>query len=92
MTSREPRRPRRRWQQAWTGRTHAAGDAAARRHGWTITITSTRSGLSGRVYRDPRFGTRDLAGSSRDHRGAGLGMMNGCDAPGDLTRNRGPLP
>jgi hypothetical protein len=92
MTPPKPRRPRRRWQHAWSNRIHAAGDAAARRHGWTVTVTSTRSGLSGRVYRDPRFGTRNLAGSSTDHRRAGPGVPAGCEAPGDLTRNRRPLP
>jgi hypothetical protein len=92
MTSHEPRRARRRWQQAWSDRMHAAGDAAARRHGWTVTVTSARSGFSSREYRDPRFGTRDLVGSSTDHRRAGPGVPAGCEAPGDLTRNRRPLP
>ena len=77
MTSPEPRRPRRRWQSAWSDRVHAAGDAAARCHGWTIMVISTRSGLSGRVYRDPRFATRTLAGPSTDQRRAGLGMLTG---------------
>jgi hypothetical protein len=92
MTSHEPRRPRRGWQQAWSDRVHAAGDAAARRHGWTITATSARSGLSGRVYSDPRFATRTLAGSSTGQRRVGPDVMPGCDAPGDLTGNRRPLP
>ncbi len=87
MTSHEPRRPRG-WQQAWSNRIHAAGDAAARRHGWTVTVTSTRSGLSGRVYRDPRFAGRVLVGSSTDHRCADPDVVPGCDAPGDLTGNR----
>ncbi len=77
MTSHEPRRARRGWQQAWSDRIHAGGDAAARRHGWTVTVTSSRSGLSGRVYRDPRFATRTLAGPSTDQRRAGLGMLTG---------------
>jgi hypothetical protein len=92
MKSHEPRRPRCGWQQAWGDRVHAAGDAAARSHGWTVTVTSARSGLSGRVYRDPRFATRALAGSSTDQRRAGLDVMPGCDAPGDLTANRRLLP
>ena len=92
MTSHKPWRPRRRWQQAWSDWVHAGGDAAARCHGWTITVTSTRSGFSGRVYRDPRFGTRDLAESSADQRRAGPHVPIGCDAPGELTRNRRPLP
>jgi len=92
MKAHEPRRLRRRWQHAWSNRIHAAGDAAASSHGWTVTVTSTRSGLSGRVYRDPRFGTRDLAESSADQRRAGPHVPIGCDAPGELTRNRRPLP
>ena len=47
-----------RWQQRLSRRVHAAGDAAAREHGWTITETRGRLGFSGRVYRDPRFATR----------------------------------
>jgi hypothetical protein len=77
MSSHESRRARGRWRQAWSDRVHAAGDAAARRHGWTITITSTRSRFRGRVYRDPRFGTRNLAGPSTDQRRAGPGMLTG---------------
>ena len=92
MTSPEPRRARRRWRRAWTDRVHAAGDAAARRHGWTVKVTSTRSGFSGRVYRDPRFEAPTLAGSSTDQRRAGPGLVTGCDAPGDLTGNRRFIP
>ena len=77
MTSPESRRPRRGWQQAWSDRVHAAGDAAARRHGWTVTVTSDRSRFNGRVYRDPRFGAQNLAGPSTDQRRAGLGMLTG---------------
>jgi len=92
MTSPEPRRARRGWQQAWNERVHAAGDAVARRHGWTITVTSTRSGFSGRVYRDPRFGTRNLAGSSTDQCRPGPHVLTGCEAPGDLTADRRLIP
>jgi hypothetical protein len=92
MTSHKPQRPRRGWQQAWSDRVHTGGDAAARRHGWTVTVASTRSGLSGRVYRDPRFGTRNLAGSSTDQCRAGPHVLTGCEAPGDLTADRRPLP
>ncbi len=88
MTSHKPRRPRRRWQQAWSNRVHAGGDAAARSHGWTVTVTSTRSGLSGRVYRDPRFAARILAGSSIGQRRAEAAVAAGCDAPGDLPASR----
>jgi hypothetical protein len=77
MSSHESRRAHRGWRQAWSDRVHAAGDAAARRHGWTITVTSDRSRFSGRVYRDPRFGTRNLAGPSTDQRRAGPGMLTG---------------
>ena len=50
---------------AWIGRrqrelsdrVHAAGDAAARQHGWTVT-TTRRFGLGARTYRDPRFDDR----------------------------------
>jgi hypothetical protein len=37
-------------------RVHASGDARARAAGWTVTATPGRFGLSGRTYRDPRFG------------------------------------
>ena len=62
-----------RWQQRLSGRVHAAGDAAARRHGWTITETRGRLGFGSRVYRDPRFNTRSAgdpagrAGPARQH-------------------------
>ncbi len=93
MTSPEPRRARRRWQHAaWSNRVHAAGDASARRHGWTVTVTSSRSGLSGRVYRDPRFAARNLVGSSTEQRRAGPHVLTGCDAPGDLTGPRRLIP
>jgi hypothetical protein len=36
-------------------RKHAAGDAVARQHGWTITTTENTPGFSGRCYHDPRF-------------------------------------
>jgi hypothetical protein len=35
---------------------HADGDARARAAGWTVTVTGGPFGLSGRAYRDPRFG------------------------------------
>lgn len=41
-----------------SGNAHAAGDAQARARGWTVTRTPGPLGLSGRAYRDPRFGTR----------------------------------
>jgi hypothetical protein len=37
-------------------RAHASGDAQARAAGWTVTVTGDPFGLSGRAYRDPRFG------------------------------------
>jgi hypothetical protein len=51
---------------AWIGRrqrelsdpVYAAGDAAARQHGWTVTATTGRFGFGGRSYRDPRFDNR----------------------------------
>ena len=92
MKAHEPRRLRRRWQHAWSNRIHAAGDAAASSHGWTVTVTGTRSGLSGRVYRDPRFGTRNLAGSSTDQCRPGPHVLTGCEAPGDLTADRRLIP
>ena len=42
-------------QEAVSDRMHSGGDAAARRHGWTITKTTGRFGFGARVYRDPRF-------------------------------------
>ncbi len=92
MTSHELRWPRRRWQHAWSDRVHAGGDAAASSHGWTVTVTSTRSGLSGRVYRDPRFGTGNLAGSSTDLCRPGPHVLTSCEAPGDLTADRRLIP
>jgi len=51
---------------AWVGRrqrelsdrVHAAGDAAARQHGWTVAATTARFGFGARTYRDPRFDDR----------------------------------
>ncbi len=90
MLFHEPRRARRRWQQVLSDRVHAAGDTVARSHGWTVTVTSTRSGFGGRVYCDPRFGPRSLAESSTGKRRPGPVMVTGCDAPGDLSGNRRP--
>jgi hypothetical protein len=41
-----------------SGRAHATADGRARALGWEVTETSGRLGLSGRRYRDPRFGAR----------------------------------
>ncbi len=38
-------------------RAHAAGDTDARAIGWTSTRTTGWLGVTGRTYRDPRFGT-----------------------------------
>jgi hypothetical protein len=51
---------------AWVGarqrelsdRVHAAGDAAAGQHGWTVTAATGRFGFGARSYRDPRFDDR----------------------------------
>lgn len=58
-----PRRPRllaglRRRQRQLSDRVHAAGDARAARHGWTITKTTGALGFGARNYRDPRFDGR----------------------------------
>ena len=45
-------------------RIHAAADDRARALGWQVTPTPGPLGLSGRQYRDPRFG--DRAGHRRD--------------------------
>jgi hypothetical protein len=42
-------------------RAHARGDAFALAAGWTVTMTHGPLGLSGRTYRDPRFGARRSA-------------------------------
>ena len=47
-----------RGQQYLSDRVHAAGDAAARQHGWTVTATTGRFGFGVRIYRDPRFDDR----------------------------------
>jgi hypothetical protein len=39
-------------------RVHATADDRARALGWEVTETSGWPGLSGRRYRDPRFGAR----------------------------------
>jgi hypothetical protein len=39
-------------------RLHAAGDAAALQHGWTVTAGTGWFGFGARSYRDPRFNTR----------------------------------
>ncbi len=39
-------------------RVHAAGDAVARQHGWTVTATTGWFGLGARSYRDLRFDSR----------------------------------
>ena len=39
-------------------RAHGAGDVCAREQGWTVTWTPGPLGLSGRLYRDPRFDSR----------------------------------
>jgi hypothetical protein len=51
---------------AWVGarqrelsdRVHAAGDAAAGQHGWTVTAATGQFGFGARSYRDPRFDDR----------------------------------
>jgi hypothetical protein len=45
-------------QRELSDRIHAAEDAAARRHGWTVTATTGRFGFGARSYQDPRFGGR----------------------------------
>jgi len=47
---------RRQWE--LSDRVHAAGDAEARQHGWTVTKSTGRFGFGARVYRDPRFDDR----------------------------------
>ena len=55
-------------QQELSNRVHAAGDAAARQHGWTVTATTGWFGFGARSYRDPRFNDRrqQLALSRQD--------------------------
>jgi hypothetical protein len=45
-------------QRELSDRVHAAGDAAARQHGWTVTSTTGRFGFGARTYRDPRSAGR----------------------------------
>ncbi len=47
---------------------HAAGDATARQHGWTVTATAGWFGFGARSYWDPRFDERrqQLAQSGQD--------------------------
>ena len=55
-------------QQELSDRVHAAGDAAAWQHGWTVTECTGRLGFAARSYRDPRFNNRrqQLARSEQD--------------------------
>ena len=48
----------RRRQRELSDRIHAAGDAAARQHGWAITKSSGALGFGARSFRDPRFNSR----------------------------------
>lgn len=48
----------RRRQRHLSDRVHAAGDALAAGHGWTITQTTGTFGFGARTYRDPRFDRR----------------------------------
>jgi hypothetical protein len=45
-------------QRELSDRVHAAGDAAAGQHGWTVTAATGRFGFGARSYRDPRFDAR----------------------------------
>jgi hypothetical protein len=45
-------------QQQLSDRAHAAGDAYAVAHGWTIAHGKGPLGMGDRTYRDPRFGAR----------------------------------
>jgi hypothetical protein len=47
-----------RGQQYLSDRVHAAGDAAARQHGWTVTAATGQFGFGARSYRDHRFEDR----------------------------------
>ena len=51
------------WLAQIADRAHASADAQARAAGWTVTVTPGPFGLSGRTYRDPRFGPH--AGAAR---------------------------
>ena len=42
-------------QRRLSNRVHARGDAAARQHGWAITVTTEQLGSGGRVYRNHRL-------------------------------------
>lgn len=55
-------------QQELSNQAHAAGDAVARQHGWTVTATTGWFGFGARSYRDPRFNDRrqQLALSGQD--------------------------
>jgi hypothetical protein len=55
-----------------SARIYAAGDAEARRYGWTVTETTGRFSFSGRSYRDPRFDDR------RRQLAPGTGSLGTC--------------
>jgi hypothetical protein len=52
-------------QQALSDRAHAHGDVYAVAQGWTVTASTGRSGFGTRIYRDPRFDTRQAPGPSQ---------------------------
>jgi hypothetical protein len=82
----------RRWRQEMSDRVHAAGDAAAHSHGWTVTQTTAWSDFGGREYRDHRFATRGLPGSSTGHHRSRPCVITACDPPGDPTQENGRHP
>jgi hypothetical protein len=53
-------------QRELSDRLHAAGDAAARQHGWAIIKSTGRLGFGARSYRDPRFNKPAPATSLRE--------------------------
>ena len=69
----------RRRQHELSARIYAAGDAEARRHGWTVTEITGRFGFSGRSYRDPRFDGR------RRQLAPGTGALGTCSDTAPTT-------
>ncbi len=73
-------------QRELSARVHAAGDARARRHGWTVTESTGRFGFGARSYRDPRFDHRRRQLSP----GASRSRTPSEAAPAAVTSATGP--
>jgi hypothetical protein len=85
---------------AWIGRRqrevsnqiHAAGDATATQHGWTVTATTGRFGFGARSYRDPRFDNRRQQLSLSGQDAAMPPVRRRSGRPENQRGSAGPIP